>query len=241
MSTLRRLVLLVMGAGLVTIGPYIASTRAAPGRESIQYQGRLVDANGVPLEGTISRLSFRLYSTAAPSSASFVWGEVHEDVPVSRGVFTVLLGAGSKRLDAAGVETPGRNAFSTEFDGGAPRFVQVQVDGDAPLSPLSPLASVPYAMSAGGSVPVGTVLPWWPPAPGAAVPDGFELCDGTPVVTPGPLHGFAKPDLMGSPRFIRGLSLAALPGFGGGSSFVTGGVDATPAHTHDGSRPHGHE
>lgn len=202
---------------------------AAPD-QTVQHQGKLVGNDGTPLQGTYT-LRFRVYSSPAPSPADFVWGERHV-TNVVRGVFTVQLGAGQATIDAAGNETPGPNPFTDEFEAGEPRFVEVQVGSDPPLSPLSQIGAVPFAISASGTVPLGTVLTWWPTAPGAPVPAGYEYCDGTPVVTEGPLQGFTKPDLMGTQRFVRGVSMSALGTFGGANAFTTGGTDSVGAHQH---------
>jgi hypothetical protein len=224
----------LLGLGvLLLLGP-IRESRGAPSRV-IQHQGRLTDSNGVPLEGTIERLAFRLYSTATPTSSTFVWGEVHENVAVRRGVFTIYLGAGTKTLDVNGAETPGPNPFVAEFEEGSARFIELQVGSDAPLTPLAPLASVPYALSAGGMVPLGGIIAWWPASPGAAVPEGFEYCDGGNVMTPDSPFGTAiKPDLMSSPRFPRGalLSTVLTGEYGRGKPIETGGVDQVADHAH---------
>lgn len=221
--------IVVVGAAVAVAVP--ASRSEASGNQTIQHQGRLVDSNGVPLEATVT-LRFRIFASATPSAADFLWGERHDNVIVRRGVYTVHLGAGQATLDAAGGETAAPRPFTDEFDAGDPRFIEVQVNADPPLAPLSQIGAVPFAIAAAGTVPIGTVLSWWPTAPGAGVPAGYEYCDGTPVVTDGPLKGFNKPDLMGTQRFLRGISMSNLGSFGGGNAFTTGGTDTTPHHQH---------
>lgn len=139
------LVLAAMWVFLATPPP----TTAAPPPSTVHYQGRLTDSNGRPLEGVVAKLTFRLYNAAAPAPGAFVWGEVHETVAISRGVFTVILGAGSQTVDATGAETGGANPLVPGiFSTNAPRFIEVQVDSDAPLAPLTPISSVPFAISA---------------------------------------------------------------------------------------------
>lgn len=76
-------------------------------------------------------------------------------------------------------------------------------------------------------------MSWWPATPGAPVPDGFEFCDGSAVVTPGsPYLGLAKPDLMTSGRFVRGLAASELSSYGGGQPFHYGGADQVVGHSH---------
>ena len=58
----------------------------------IQFQGYLTDADG-PVNGTVNMV-FRLYPGPSLSTA-IIWGEGHSNVPVSNGVYSVLLGGGS--------------------------------------------------------------------------------------------------------------------------------------------------
>lgn len=225
-----------------------SSSAAPPLPSTLTYQGRLTDANGKPLEGVLPKVTFRLYSAAAPlDSSTFVWGEAHQSVAVRRGVFTVQLGAGDLSVDLNGAETAGANPVgATQLDG-SPRWIQVQVDGQPPLSPATPLTSVPYAIAAGsvvdggsGSLPVGGIMPWWPPTPGAPPPAGFEYCDGTPVSTPGSAYlGINKPNLMNPSRMPRGIHVSQVASHGGASGFPSGGTDSIPQHAHSlGSHTH---
>lgn len=253
----RLFFLLVAAAGGVylTLGTTTRSEASPDVPQQVQYQGRLVDSNGVPLEGGVARLAFRLYSTATPSSASFLWGEVHQSVSVRRGVFTVHLGDGQAALDVNGTETPGPNPLRGKFNQTS-RYLQVQVDSDAPLSPLSRLASVPFALSSAGDVPVGGVIDWFRPDLTTAVPDGWAVCDGSTISDPdSPFNGKALPNLVG--RFVRGLNPAqlssygyavgssspSLPDLGGQSTIELGHNHSVPhdhgmTHTHDNAHTH---
>ena len=216
----------------------LEGTEAAQTPETMQYQGRLTDSNGKPLEGTIGKLTFRLFSSGTQlDNTTFVWGEVHANVPVRRGVFSVNLGAGSESIDASGGTSAGANPLTSEILADSERWIQVQVNDDPPLGPPSRLGAVPFAITAGtaivGSVPLGSILPWWPAAAGQALPDGYEFCNGQAVSTPGsPYLGMNKPDLMNTPRFMRGLPTSALPSYGGSNSFPTGGADSIGNHSH---------
>jgi len=231
-------VLLPLLAGAVCLLAAVGPLQAAPPSQTIRYQGRLSDSNGKPLEGQVAKLTFRIYTTATPTSATFVWGEVHESVSVRRGVFTVSLGAGTRTVDASGNETQIPNPFTgAEFVGG-PRFIEIQVDGDPPLSPLNEIGSVPFAVTAGtvevGAVPLGAVFPWWPATPGATPPAGYEYCDGTAVSTPdSPYLGLPKPNLMGSQqRFVMGLPTSQIATYGGSTPMTTGGAASIGSHDH---------
>ena len=241
-----------VGLGLASLLPGQQAQAGPP--QLVQYQGRLVDSNGVPLEGTVNTLTFRLYSTAAATSADFVWGERHGFVPVRRGVFTVYLGSG-QQIDASNNPVVPPQEIGSKFDG-SDRFVQVQVENDAPLTPLAPIGSVPYALTAGGSVPIGTIVDWFRADLTTAVPDGWAICDGGPVTDPNsPFDGKLTPNLVG--RFPRGLNPAllasygyapaasapSLPDLGGQASVDLSHAHNVPhdhgmSHTHDNSHTH---
>ena len=57
-------------------------------------------------------------------------------------------------------------------------WVQLSVNGEA-LQPRIALHSVPYAMSAPGGVPIGCIMPF--AGLSTAIPDGWMLCDGSPM------------------------------------------------------------
>lgn len=141
-----------LSAPLALIATLLGAATASAGPQTVQFQGRLTDSNGQPVDGVVPRLVFRLYSTATPTPMGFVWGEVHENVPAVRGVFAVQLGAGTRTVDAAGVETAGPNPLDVEFDGG-PRWLETSVallpaTPATPLAPPTPVASVPFALRA---------------------------------------------------------------------------------------------
>jgi hypothetical protein len=56
----------------------------------ISYQGKLVDSDGVPISGDHS-LQFDLFE--ADQGGSTLWTQTHTSVPVTKGLFSVLLGA----------------------------------------------------------------------------------------------------------------------------------------------------
>ena len=96
----------------------------------INFQGRL-EESGQPAEGT-KNFVFKLYD--ALSAGSLVWTSQAQSVPVTNGVFSVLLETG----------TP-VNLSTAAFAGA--RYVEITVDG-VPLSPRQEMASAPYALVA---------------------------------------------------------------------------------------------
>jgi len=196
-----------------------SDTEASPTPTTMQYQGRLTDSNGSPLEGTVGKLTFRLYNSAAPlGSSTFVWGEAHTNVPIRRGVFSVQLGDGDLTVDLNGVESSGGNPLLPADIDGSPRWIQVQVNADAPLAPATRLGSVPHAMVAGGSVPVGGIVDWYRPDQSSNPPEGWAVCDGHMVMNEpnSPFNGKHLPNLVG--KFVEGGSLGAGYGASTGSS-----------------------
>jgi len=107
------------------------STANAPGPSAttVNYQGRLADSDGAPLDGSYG-MSFALYD--ALSGGGMVWGpENYTAVPVSEGLFSVGLGS----LTGGGIPT-------SVWDGD--RYLEITVGGET-LSPRELIRSVPIA------------------------------------------------------------------------------------------------
>jgi hypothetical protein len=118
------------------------SPAAAPGPSAttVNYQGRLADSGGAPLDGSYG-MSFALYD--ALTAGSMVWGpENHTAVPVSDGLFSVGLGSQT----GGGIPT-------SVWDGD--RYLEITVGGET-LSPRELIRSVPIAGMA-LTVPDGAV------------------------------------------------------------------------------------
>jgi hypothetical protein len=112
---------------------------ASPSTTTVHYQGRLADSGGEPLEGPVD-LQFALY--ASDTEGEPIWGpELHEDVPVEDGLFTVNLGGPTGGLPLSLL--------------GGSLWLEVIVEGEA-LSPRQQLGAVPYAMQA-LTVPDGAI------------------------------------------------------------------------------------
>lgn len=113
----------------VVAGLLAASAAFAQVPQLIRYQGTLVDPNNVPVEGTYN-LTFRLYDAATGGTA--LWTETQTAIPISRGVFNVLLGQA----------TPLNMTFDADY------WLSTQVGTDAEMAPRQRLTSVPYAYRA---------------------------------------------------------------------------------------------
>jgi hypothetical protein len=97
----------------------------------INYQGMLTDDAGNPINGTPD-LTFRIYN--APSGGTKRWEEVHSFVPVTDGLFNVILGVHS---GSGGVDLD----FSENY------WLEVQVEKDTMTTRLQ-FTSVGYAYRA---------------------------------------------------------------------------------------------
>ncbi len=107
------------------------SPAAAPGPSAttVNYQGRLADSGGSPLDGSYG-MSFSLWDAA--TDGNLAWGpENHTAVPVSNGLFSVGLGSQT----AGGIPT-------TTW--GGDRYLEITVGGET-LSPRELIRSVPVA------------------------------------------------------------------------------------------------
>ncbi|MGC6515265.1 MAG: hypothetical protein ACON4N_12275, partial [Myxococcota bacterium] len=115
---------------LALLVPFTA--QAVP--EQLTHQGQLLDANGLPIEDTVD-MTFRVMTSDTGGTA--LWSEVLT-VDVEQGFYTVTLGA-----DVAG--NPLDDATLEQW----PLFLEVQLAGQAPMTPRLELSSVPFARSAG--------------------------------------------------------------------------------------------
>ncbi len=119
--------------------PLSASASSVP--ELINYQGKLTDAQGQPLETGEYGLEFGIYTAA--SGGEVIWTEPHTKVPVVRGHFNVILG---------GINTSGlANRFAAPE-----RYLEIKITAK-PQGPVAPhqviaprqrILSTPYALGA---------------------------------------------------------------------------------------------
>ena len=121
--------------------PFRAESAASTG--TIAYQGRLANANGVPITETLN-MSFRLYS--AVTGGTPLWTEQwsgSNGVKVSDGLFNVMLGS----------LTPIAQSVIT---GNSNLFLGITIGTDDEMTPRVQLGSVPFAVQA-LSVPDGSI------------------------------------------------------------------------------------
>jgi len=98
--------------------------------KTMNYQGYLTDGSGSPLDGSYNMV-FSLWNAQAASTGTKAWGdETHNAVPVSKGLFSVVLG-----------ETVPMDPW-TDFD--EQLYLEIAVNGTT--LPRQMLRAVPYAM-----------------------------------------------------------------------------------------------
>jgi hypothetical protein len=149
---------------------------------TIQYQGHLVTAGGAPVNSasTPIQLTFRLYDGPAPGS-NLLWTEVHGNVTVTNGVFSVTLGS----VTPFSAATPSPLLFDKAY------YLGVQVNQDQEMTPRQALSASPYSLratvaesfAAGSRIGVDNALPCDPSrAGGLRWNSGLlavEVCDGS--------------------------------------------------------------
>ena len=113
---------------LVAVALMASASALADIPKTINFQGRLADTQGTPLEGTYD-VTIRIYD-ARPS---LLFTEAHPGVAVTDGLFNVLIGSRT----VGGVPAAVFAAAETT--------VGISVGRDPEMTPRLPLASVPYA------------------------------------------------------------------------------------------------
>jgi len=195
----RRVFLLAIPLALL-----VGTIATAEVPQFINYQAVLLDDDGSIVPDGTYELTIRIYETA--QSGNPVFAEEHTAVDVSGGVFTISIGEGDATLVGDLRDLP--------FD--RPYWLSIAVGDLGELAPRIPMQAVPYARSAGGSVPIGTVIDWWRPDETFPIPIDFAICDGHVVEdSTSAYDGRQLPDL--TDRFVRGVTDAAAIGVMGGA------------------------
>ena len=99
--------------------------------KTLNYQGKLLDSDGVGLNDTLA-LTFRLY--ANESGGSYLWEKTITSVEISKGLFSVELSDFPDTVD-----------FSAQY------WLEIQV-GSEILGPREKLAAAPYSIRAKSSL-----------------------------------------------------------------------------------------
>ena len=118
----------------VALLPSVAA--AAP--LELTHQGRLLDSTGAPLAGPVD-VTVSIFDDA--SAGTQVWTDTFSAVELNEGFYTLILGSG-EAIDASD--------FGTDDS----LFVELSVDGGAPLPSRFALTSVPWALHAASATAV---------------------------------------------------------------------------------------
>jgi len=121
-----------MGKKVLLLVVVMAFVAFAQVPQTISFQGRAHSA-GEPIDGT-RNLTFRLYDEEI--GGTHLWEEVHMAVPITGGLFNVILGEGTSFADE-GVD------FSEQY------WIGVRIGGTPELTPRYKLTSAPYALGGG--------------------------------------------------------------------------------------------
>ncbi len=123
------LVMTGVNAYVVLASPLLQQQSYTP--STVAFEGYLADSTGSPASGTHD-LTFRLYSVDSGGTA--LWSEAHPGVSVSsKGLYAVQLGQTS-------------SLSGSSFTGA--RWLSVQVDANAEMTPRIPISAVPWALNA---------------------------------------------------------------------------------------------
>jgi hypothetical protein len=95
----------------------------------LNYQGKLTDSSGNPLTGQY-KITFTIWDS--PTGGTALWSETHYYVPVSQGLFNVLLGS----------KLPINLPFDTDY------YLGIKVENDSEMTPRQRIASSGYAINA---------------------------------------------------------------------------------------------
>jgi hypothetical protein len=138
----------VFGGMVILLFAGLALAQSVP--QLINYQGRLTDSSGQPIDG-MREMRFRLLD-ADTLSAGVLWSETHSSVQVDKGIYHVILGS---------VNPLPPSAMSQ-----ADIFLEVRVEGEI-LRPRSQITSVPFAHKADQANTATQV------SPGAVMPESI--------------------------------------------------------------------
>lgn len=203
MKTLRILSLALFMLGIVVCG---FSTAYAAMHPLINYQGRLTDKQGKPLD-EVYNIKLKIYD-ALTGAGTIAWEEKHDNVSIQKGIFSVLLGSKTPLDDLA---------FDQAY------YLEVAVcksgtDNYEIMTPRQQITWAAYAIRAENGVPKGVIVMWSGAI--AEVPSGWALCDGTK----------GTPNLKD--RFIVGAGNTYNVAATGGEAMHTLTIAEMPAHAH---------
>ena len=129
---LRKILLCMFSIILATAYSQVAKVLLSGGRsvpKMLNYQGYLTDTLGSPIDDTLD-MTFKIFDAATLGNEW--WSETQTNVPIERGVFSVILGSGTPIPD-------------TVFNQGTNRWLELILEGPQTLSPRTRITAMGYA------------------------------------------------------------------------------------------------
>ncbi|MCC7361888.1 MAG: hypothetical protein IT317_20560 [Anaerolineales bacterium] len=128
---------------LALVGAMLVLSACGPDR-TLGYQGRLTDANGLPINGTVS-ITFKLFTQSSGGSAQFT---ETQDVTVVNGLFNAGIGDATANgtYDLKGIDP----ALFAQ-----PLWLEITIEGQT-LTPRQKLGGAPYAMTLAPGAIIGS-------------------------------------------------------------------------------------
>ena len=109
----------------------------------INYQGKLLDTTGC-VDGTTVDLTVTFWNNlTATEPTNKLYRETHSDVPVSKGLFNVLIGSGSAK----------EGSWNDAWSGAHTVYLGVKIDTGDELSPRTKVVSSPFAIKTKSAPP----------------------------------------------------------------------------------------
>ena len=177
----------IIGAGLALWLATLLTAGLAQGQsvpQLINYQGRLTNAVGQPLDGVTVTLTFT-FASAAVGGTTYLT-VTQNNVAVSKGIYSVLIGSGTV--------TPGTETLAGVFQNHTDVWMGVAVNADGEMTPRQRVAATAYAFRAGARprvwtrslsgtrsrpTPAAVLLPRGPGLPGRLIKSTRRACPGS--------------------------------------------------------------
>lgn len=131
---------IVFGLGVVAAAVLVVTisfSQSVP--QLINYQGRLTNSSGQPLDGVTVDLTFAFYGVESGGTPLYLT-VLQGNVMVTGGIYNVLIGSGTV---TSGTESSLSDVFQKHRD----VWLGVKVDSDPEMTPRSRITSMPYAMT----------------------------------------------------------------------------------------------
>ncbi len=126
------LMVMAIGYSQVSIGSYRTKDRERFVPKLMSYQGYLTDTLGIPIDDTLN-MTFNIYDNV--SGGNLWWTETQTNIPIVRGVFSVILGTNNTIPDSV-------------FIDGTDRWLELTLEGPVTLAPRTRMTSAGYAYMA---------------------------------------------------------------------------------------------